>query len=86
MNLPKNVTPKDLKIQYHKLAKIYHPDMNKLKEEDDKESEKMQARFRQLQESYETLKVRIWFYVDLYSLLRVFSHSCNYSLLYAHVS
>ena len=59
MNLPKNVTPKDLKIQYHKLAKIYHPDMNKLKEEDDKDSEKMQARFRQLQESYETLKVRL---------------------------
>lgn len=30
MNLPKYATLVDLKKQYHKFAKLYHPDKNKL--------------------------------------------------------
>eukprot|EP00344_Euplotes_crassus_P001929 CAMPEP_0197005296 /NCGR_PEP_ID=MMETSP1380-20130617/28692_1 /TAXON_ID=5936 /ORGANISM="Euplotes crassus, Strain CT5" /LENGTH=148 /DNA_ID=CAMNT_0042424385 /DNA_START=327 /DNA_END=771 /DNA_ORIENTATION=+ len=52
MNLPKNVTPSSLKAQYHKLAKIYHPDMHR----NTKHEKKMEARFRQLQEAHEVLK------------------------------
>ena len=55
MNVPNTVTLAELKIQYHKLAKIFHPDMQQSKQH----STKMEGRFRQLQESYEVLKVKI---------------------------
>jgi DnaJ-class molecular chaperone len=65
MNLPANVSEQDLKKQYHKLAKIYHPDMHKISSlgSDEKAVQKLHARFRQLQTANETLRVNYHFYV-----------------------
>jgi len=56
MNLPQNVNQKNLKIQYHKLAKIYHPDMQR----EERLVKKMEVRFRQLQQANQVLKVKFF--------------------------
>jgi len=48
LGLDKNSTQEEIKEQYHKLAKAYHPDHNK--------SSKAEAKFKELQEAYEILK------------------------------
>lgn len=53
MNVSNSVTPKDLKKQFYKLAKIYHPDTNA--HEDKKDTEK-DERFKKILAAYSLLK------------------------------
>lgn len=54
LELPVNATVKDIKLQFKKLLKKYHPDMNPNLEEDAKQ--KNQEKFMEIVEAYDTLK------------------------------
>ena len=45
----KEITPDSLKAQYKKMAKKYHPDVNK-------EDEKAEEKFKSISEAYQHLK------------------------------
>lgn len=50
------VTDKELKRAFFKLAKIYHPDVNRSKEEDDSSISKKDERFKKILAAYHLLK------------------------------
>ena len=57
LNLPKYVSKTDLKKQYHKLAKLYHPDVQRsgvtLSEKDQK---RIEEKFKSFNQAYERLQ------------------------------
>ena len=59
--MPKYVSKEDLKKQYHKLAKIYHPDILQSKKKDnplnlaDGQKSKLEERFKEFNLAYERL-------------------------------
>jgi curved DNA-binding protein len=48
LNIPKTASPKDIQKAYRRLAKIYHPDINKNKDAEEK--------FKKITEAYEVLR------------------------------
>lgn len=57
MNLPKYVSMADLKRQYHKLAKIYHPDIRKDGRTPTKsELKSIEEKFKEFNQAYERLQ------------------------------
>ena len=63
LNLPKYVSKLDLKKQYHKFAKIYHPDALQgsiqLKEITDHQKRKMEQKFKDLNDANDRLSTWI---------------------------
>ena len=57
MNLPKYTSKADLKRQYHKLAKIYHPDISHSTVTPSESGQKrLEEKFKEFNQAYERLR------------------------------
>ena len=57
MNLPKYTSKADLKRQYHKLAKIYHPDLSRSNATpSEAEQKRREEKFKDFNQAYERLQ------------------------------